>query len=123
MNKTQNSSEMIEAYIAGFPAEVQEALRSIRATILAEAPQAEERISYGMPGFYLNGPLVYFGAFTRHIGFYPNPSGITAFQEELAKYPSSKGGVRFALDKPMPLDLIARIVRFRVTENTQKQGK
>lgn len=113
-------STAIDAYIARFPPNVQAMLRSLRVVILAEAPGAEERLSYGMPGFYLNGPLVYFGAFKRHIGFYPIPSGIAAFQDELIQYKVSKGGVQFPLDRPIPLDLVARIVRFRVEENRKE---
>jgi uncharacterized protein YdhG (YjbR/CyaY superfamily) len=112
----------INEYIARFPADVQQILAKIRAVIKETAPEAVEKISYQMPGFYLNGSLVWFGAHSRHIGFYPTGSGIAAFKEELAGYKVSKGAAQFPLDKPMPYDLIARIVKFRVAENLKKQG-
>jgi len=89
----------------------------LRAAIRAAAPDAEEKISYQMPTFALHGNLVHFAAHPHHIGFYPAPSGIAAFAEELAPYKSSKGAVQFPLDQPLPLDLIRRIVEFRVEEN------
>jgi uncharacterized protein YdhG (YjbR/CyaY superfamily) len=89
----------------------------MRATIRAAAPDAVEAFSYGMPAFALKGNLVYFGAAKQHIGFYPTPSGITAFQEALASYKGAKGSVQFAHDQPLPLELVAQIVRFRVEEN------
>jgi uncharacterized protein YdhG (YjbR/CyaY superfamily) len=110
----------IDEYIADFPADVQKILQEMRAAIHAAAPEAEERISYQMPTFYLNGNLVHFAAFQHHIGFYPAPMGIEAFQAELAVYGSGKGSVRFPIDQPMPLDLISRIVKFRVAENLEK---
>jgi len=110
----------IDEYIAMFPADIQEKLQEIRRTIKAAAPEATEKISYQMPTFYLNGNLVHFAAFKNHIGFYPAPSGIEEFKEELAVYQSSKGAVRLPLDKPLPLDLITAIVKYRVTENLKK---
>jgi uncharacterized protein YdhG (YjbR/CyaY superfamily) len=107
----------IDDYIAGFPPEVQERLTAIRQTIRAAAPAATEAIKYQMPTFVLRGNLVHFAAFKRHIGFYPTPSGIEAFRQELTAYPSSKGAIRFPLDRPLPLDLIRQIVEFRVQEN------
>jgi uncharacterized protein YdhG (YjbR/CyaY superfamily) len=107
----------IDEYIAAFPADVQALLQAVRATIRAAAPDAEERISYGMPAFAQEGNLVYFAALKHHIGFYPTPSGIAAFQQELSAYESSKSAVKFPKDQPLPLDLITKIVQFRVTEN------
>lgn len=107
----------IDTYIAGYPEDVQAILQQIRQTIHETAPEATEAISYGMPTFKLHGNLVHFGAFKSHIGFYPVPSGMMAFKDELAAYKQGKGSVQFPLDKPMPLDLIRRIVAFRVEEN------
>jgi uncharacterized protein YdhG (YjbR/CyaY superfamily) len=107
----------IDQYIANFPEEIQKTLQELRATIKAAAPGAEEKISYQMPAFALKGNLVYFAALKNHIGFYPTPSGITAFKDELSKYESSKGAVKFPLDKPLPLKLIRKIVKYRVAEN------
>jgi uncharacterized protein YdhG (YjbR/CyaY superfamily) len=107
----------IDAYIATFPKHVQDILNTLRATIRAAAPDAEEKISYQMPTFTLKGNLVHFAAHTNHIGFYPTPSGIAAFQDELSPYKRAKGSVQFPLEQPLPLDLIRRIVQFRVAEN------
>jgi uncharacterized protein YdhG (YjbR/CyaY superfamily) len=107
----------VDEYIAAFPIEVQARLQELRAAIQAAAPDAEERISYQMPAYYLKGNLVYFAAFQNHIGFYPTASGIAAFQQEFAGYVSSKGAVQFPLHKPLPLELVGRIVRYRVAEN------
>lgn len=112
--------EDIDEYIAAFPETTQKLLAQLRATIKKVAPQAEEVISYGMPAFTLNGILVYFAAYANHIGFYPTPRGISAFKNELSVYKSAKGSVQFPLDKPLPLGLITKIVKFRVTENLQK---
>lgn len=117
MDKQQDGSAAIDAYILTFPAEVQERLRALRATIRAAAPDAVETFSYKMPTFALKGNLVHFAAFKNHIGFYPAPSGIAAFQEALSRYKGAKGSVQFPLDQPLPLDLVAEIVRFRVAEN------
>ncbi len=110
----------IDEYIAGFPKEIQEILESVRATIRAAAPEAQETINYQMPTFTLNGNLVHFAAFKHHIGFYPTPRGIDEFTEELSRYKGAKGSVQFPLDQPMPLDLIRRIVLFRVQDNLKK---
>ena len=107
----------VDEYIAAFPEDIQALLEAVRATIRAAAPDAEERISYQMPAFALEGNLVYFAALKHHIGFYPTSSGIAAFERELSRYKSSKGAVQFPLDEPLPLELISRIVRFRVAEN------
>ena len=113
----QEAPQTIDAYIAGFPEDVQAILQQVRRTIHEAAPEATEAISYQMPTFKLNGNLVHFGAFKNHIGFYPVPSGMAAFEEELAAYKQGKGSVQFPLNKPMPLDLIRRIVEFRVQES------
>ena len=113
----------IDAYIAQFPSEVQEKLRSLRKIIRDAAPGAEEKISYRMPTFVLHGNLVYFAAFKHHVGLYPAPSGIEAFLPELAAYRSGKGSIQFPIDRPLPAELIARIVRFRVAENMKKAGE
>ena len=108
----------IDDYIAGFPPATRKALEQVRALIRVVAPDATEKISYAIPTFDLNGRhLVHFAGFAKHIGFYPIPSGIEAFREELAAYKQGRGSVQFPLDKPMPLDLIRRIVEFRVVEN------
>jgi uncharacterized protein YdhG (YjbR/CyaY superfamily) len=106
----------IDAYIAGCPRDVQPILRKIRATIRKAVPKAEEKISYRMPTFTLDGRnLVYFAAFKTHVGFYPAPTGIAKFKKALAGYEGGKGSIRFPLDRPIPYDLIARIVKFRAS--------
>jgi uncharacterized protein YdhG (YjbR/CyaY superfamily) len=110
----------IDEYIAFFPEDVQKKLQEVRAAIKAAAPEAEEKISYKMPAFAQKGILVYFAAWKNHIGFYPIPSGTQAFKQELSVYESSKGAVKFPLDKPMPVELISRIVKFRLAENLKK---
>lgn len=109
--------ESFAAYAAAFPKDVQARLRQLRAAIKKAAPKATEAISYGMPTFKLYGNLVHFAGYKGHIGFYPAPSGIEAFKKELEGYPTSKGTVRFDIDEPLPLALIAKIVRFRAKEN------
>ena len=110
----------IDDYIRGFPRETQSKLHEIRSLIKRIAPDAVEKIAYQMPTYYLHGNLVHFAAYAKHIGFYPTPSGISAFQNELKAYKSAKGSVQFPLEKPLPVELIERIVRFRVKENTRK---
>jgi uncharacterized protein YdhG (YjbR/CyaY superfamily) len=117
MNGAQTTPKTIDEYITRFPPGVQDILQRIRLTIREAAPDAQETISYQMPTFTLKGNLVHFAAFKSHIGFYPVPSGIAAFQEELAAYKQGKGSVQFPLDRPMPYDLIRRIVEYRVREN------
>lgn len=117
MDEQRAAISSIDAYIASFPAAVQHQLQELRATIRAAAPEAEEAISYQMPTFRLHGNLVHFAAYKSHIGFYPAPSGIAAFQERLSRYKGAKGSVQFPLGQPLPLDLVAEIVRFRVAEN------
>ncbi|WP_019850792.1 iron chaperone [Desulfitobacterium sp. PCE1] len=107
----------VDAYIKGFPVEVQERLIAIRNIVLDLAPQATERICMSIPTYDLNGKwLVHFAGFKKHIGFYPQPEGIAAFKEKLSEYKTSKGTVQFPLGEPLPLDLIREIVRFRVEE-------
>jgi uncharacterized protein YdhG (YjbR/CyaY superfamily) len=121
MDSSKSGFNSIDEYIATFPSCIQIILQEVRATIKAAAPKAEEKISYQMPTFTLNGGnLVHFAAFKNHIGFYPTPSGIEAFQKELSIYEGAKGSTQFPLDKPMPLKLISRIVKFRVAESTKK---
>ena len=110
----------IDEYISMFPDNIQELLKEIRAIIKEAAPEAEEIISYQMPAYKFHGMLIYFAAFKNHIGLYPRVSGIETFKEELSVYKGAKGSVQFPLNKPLPLDLIARIVRFRVTEKLKK---
>ena len=110
----------IDEYIAGFPIDVQEHLHQIRETIKRAAPQAIEKISYGMPTFYLNGNLIHFAGYKNHIGLYPAPQGIEAFKEELSAYKGAKGSVQFPLNQPMPLDLIARITKYRAEKQLKK---
>jgi uncharacterized protein YdhG (YjbR/CyaY superfamily) len=123
MENNKTTYETIDEYIAAFPAEKQKKLQELRDAIKAAAPEAAEKISYQMPAFFLNGILVYFAAHKNHIGFYPTGSGIQAFQQELSVYEYSKGTVKFPLDQPLPVDLIGRIVKFRVAEILRKSKK
>jgi len=121
MRTNQTAPKNIDEYIAGFPNDVQEILEKIRMTIRKAAPDAEETISYQMPTFTLKGNyLVYFAAYKKHIGFYPAPIGNAEFKEELSVYEAGKGTVKFPLDKPIPFDLISKIVKFRVKENLDR---
>ena len=113
----QGSYTTIDEYIALYPEQVQAKLNQLRAAIKAAAPEASEKISYAMPTFFLAGNLVHFGAHANHIGFYPTPSGMEQFQQELSVYKTAKGSAQFPLDQPLPLDLVTRIVKFRVAEN------
>ncbi len=110
----------IDSYIATFPENVQALLEQVRHAIKTSAPKAEEVISYNMPAFKYHGILVYFAGYKNHIGFYSLPSGHKAFEKELSKYKQGKGSVQFPLDKPMPLALIKKMVKFRVKENSEK---
>ena len=110
----------VDEYLSGLPGEGQKIMEQIRATIKKAAPMAEEVISYGIPAYKMNGILVFFAVHPNHIGFYPTPSGIEAFKNELALYKSAKGSVQFPLDKKLPLALITKIVKYRVAENLQK---
>lgn len=122
METSKTGFTSIDEYIASFPPNVQEKLEQMRTTIRAAAPDAVEKISYQMPTFALKGNLVHFAAYENHIGFYPTPSGIEQFKDELAVYKSAKGSVQFPLDQPLPLDLVRRIVEFRVAENLAMTG-
>jgi len=110
----------VESYLAGFPAATQKLLKQLRSTIRKAAPGAEEYIGYQMPAYKLNGPLVYFAGYERHIGFYPGASGIENFKKEISIYKNAKGSVQFPLDAPLPLDLVKQIVTFRIRENQDK---
>ena len=113
----------IDEYLRDFPRDVQKKLSDLRATIRKAAPDATEKISYGMPTFFHKKNLVHFAAFKHHIGFYPAASGVANFTDELSGYVTSKGAVQFPIDEPLPLALVARIVKFRVAENEAKAGK
>jgi len=113
----------IDEYISNFPKDVQEILEQLRTTIQEVAPDAKEAISYAIPTFKLNGNLVHFAAFKNHIGFYPTPIGVEEFKEELSAYKEGKGSVQFPINKPMPLDLIARMVKFNIARNLSKVMK
>ena len=116
MNPPESTSTTIDGYIAAFPTETQVILNKIRQIIREEAPEAKEAIAYGIPTFRLKGNLVHFAGYKKHVGFYPTPSAIAVFKDELGDYPHAKGSVQFPLDRTVPYDLIRRIVRFRVKE-------
>lgn len=122
-NSTNSPPKDVDEYIAGFPKEIQKVLEELRATIKKAAPDAEEVIRYQMPAYKYHGPLVYFAVHKNHIGFYATPTGNTAFEKELCSYKTGKGSVQFPLDQPVPLQLVARIVKFRVEENLAKTQK
>jgi uncharacterized protein YdhG (YjbR/CyaY superfamily) len=117
MSAAERAPASVDAYIAGFPPEVRAVLRRMRATIRKAAPDAVEKISWGMPAYSLDGMLTFFAAFKGHVSFFPGPEGIEKFKRELAPYGTSKGTVRFPLGTPVPYGLIGRIVKFRVKEN------
>jgi uncharacterized protein YdhG (YjbR/CyaY superfamily) len=116
-------TKTIDEYIKGFDPAIQETLTEMRNFIRSEAPEAIEKISYGMPTFYLNGNLIHFAAFKDHYGVFPNPSGIDAFESELKPYRSGKGTLRFPFDKPIPWDLLKKVIQYRVGENQRKAKK
>jgi uncharacterized protein YdhG (YjbR/CyaY superfamily) len=120
MRTNQTAPKTIDEYIAGLPNDVQEILEKIRMTIRRAAPDAEETIKYQMPTFTLKGNLVHFAAYKKHIGLYPAPTGTEKFKNELSVYKGGKGSVRFPLDKPIPFDLISKIVKFRIKENLER---
>jgi uncharacterized protein YdhG (YjbR/CyaY superfamily) len=120
MENNKKGFNSIDEYIATFPEETQKILRELRAVIKAAAPDAQEKISYQMPTFFLKGNLVHFAAWKNHIGFYPTSSGTLTFQRELSIYESAKGSVKFPIDKPLPFELVSEIVKFRVAENLKK---
>jgi uncharacterized protein YdhG (YjbR/CyaY superfamily) len=123
MDTDKKGFTSIDEYIAICPPEIQKILQELRATIRAAAPDAEEKISYQMPTFYLKGNLVHFAAHTAHIGFYPTPSGIEAFKDELSVYKGAKGSIQFPIAEPLPLALIGKIVKYRVAENLENAKK
>jgi len=118
--KPQSVPTNIDTYISQFPPEIQLILNQMRNLILQAAPESKEVISYQMPAFQYKGILVYFAAYTKHIGFYPTPSAIEKFKSELSEYKTSKGAVQFPINQPLPQDLITRMVQFRVRENEMK---
>jgi uncharacterized protein YdhG (YjbR/CyaY superfamily) len=121
MSTDQAAPKTIDAYIAVFPQDIQAMLQQIRQVIHETLPGLGETISYGMPTFTLNGKyLVYFGAYKKHIGLYPAPTGVEEFHEAVALYGGGKGTLKFPLNKPMPFDLIRSIVRFRAKEQAEK---
>ena len=114
-------SESVDRYIEGFPPATRKALKQVRAAIIKAAPSAVESIAYGLAAYKLaDRPLVYFGGFAKHVGFYATPGGHTRFSSELAAYKQGRGSVQFPLTEPMPVDLIARMVRYRVKENLDR---
>ncbi|MFN8580061.1 MAG: DUF1801 domain-containing protein [Gemmatimonadaceae bacterium] len=124
MKEQTPAATSIDDYIASRPKAVQPTLKKLRATIRKAAPDATERIAYGMPTFYYNGNLVHFAAHEEHIGFYPTPTGIQAFAKQLKSYVTSKGAVQFPLSEPLPFALITEMVKYRVAENAQRaKGK
>ena len=121
MLTSKNQFKTIDEYIKAFPDDVQRILEKMRKTIRDAAPEAAEAISYQIPTFKLNGALVYFAAFKNHIGFYPTSSGIKQFKKELSRYQGGKGSVQFPIEKPIPYDLVKKIVIFRMKENQEKR--
>lgn len=123
MIASKKQFKTVDGYIKTFPKEVQSILKKVRQTIRKAAPRAEESISYQMPGYKINGrPLVYFGAWSEHIGFYATPSGNKAFKKEIWKYKGAKGSIRFPLNKPITYSLVRKIVMFRLKENLTKKN-
>lgn len=116
--KEKTAVKSIDGYLASVPEDARAILESLRKAIRAAAPDADETMAYGIPTFRTNGRnLVHFAAFRSHIGFYPTPSAMIAFRKELAPYKQSKGSVRFPMDKPIPLGIVRKIVKYRVREN------
>jgi uncharacterized protein YdhG (YjbR/CyaY superfamily) len=120
MEASTRQFKTIDEYISMFPEDVRTILKKLRQTIRDAAPEAQETINYQMPTFTLNGNLVHFAAFKNHIGFYPTPTGMEAFKDELSAYKGAKGSVQFPIDQPLPLPLIRRIVEYRVKENLER---
>jgi uncharacterized protein YdhG (YjbR/CyaY superfamily) len=123
VEKKQPEYQSIDEYIRLFPEHIQKKLTQIREIIKELAPEAQEKISYQMPTFYLRGNLVHFAAFTNHIGFFPTASGVEAFENDLSKFKHAKGSIQFPIGEPLPVELIQKIVRFRVDENMKKNKK
>ncbi|MDR3695890.1 DUF1801 domain-containing protein [Mucilaginibacter sp.] len=113
----------VDEYFSSFPENIRDILEIMRSTIKQEAPNAQEVISYNMPAFKANGVLVYYAAYQGHIGFYPTSTPIEFFKHELSAYKFSKGAIQFPIDKPLPVDLIRRMVKFRVQQDSEKAGK
>ncbi len=120
MKTSQTAPQNIDEYIAGFPPDVQEILEKMRLTIRKAVPEAEETIKYLIPTLTLQGNLLSFAAYKKHIGLYPAPAGDEKFRDELSIYREGKSSVRFPLDKPIPFDLISKIVKFRVKEHLER---
>lgn len=123
MDGEKQAPTTVDEYISAYSEAVQQSLQAVREAVRGAAPEAEEAISYGVPTLRLNGNLVSFGASKNHIGFYPTPAAIEAFQERLAPYKGAKGSVQFPYDQPLPLELIADIVRFRAEQQKSKKPK
>ena len=123
MKRAAKPAKDIDDYISRFPAGVQTKLKKIRATIRKAAPDAEEAIKYQIPTFTLNGNLIFFAAYAKHIGVYPVPRGSAELEDELSEYEGGKGTLRLPLDEPIPFDLITRIVKFRVAENLNRKKR
>ncbi|MFX0004160.1 MAG: iron chaperone [Candidatus Hodarchaeota archaeon] len=123
MSKPKKKFETMDEYIGTFPKEIQEILEKLRQTIRKAAPEAEETINYQIPTFKLNGNLVHFAAYKNHIGFYPTPSGIEAFKEDLSPYEVAKGSIKFSIKKSIPYNLVRKIVEYRVKENKNKKSQ
>ncbi len=121
MKRRSIGFESVDEYIHSFPKPVQKKLRDLRKAIRELAPDAEEKISYQIPTFYLDRNLIHFAAYAKHIGFYPTSSGVRAFKSKLSKYKYSRGAIQFPLDQPLPMGLIRKIVRFRIREETKKK--
>lgn len=121
MPRTMKDYKTIDEYIANFSPEMQVKLQQVRKTIAAAAPEAKEKISYGIPTFMLRGNLVHFGGYDTHIGFYPGPAGVEEFKDKLNDYKTAKGTIQLPLDQPLPLDLIRDITLVCVERNTAKK--
>ena len=117
METNHTAVSTVDEYIQAQSGRARELLVEMRETIKRAAPDATEKMSYGIPTFFFHGNLVHYAAFKNHIGFYPAPRGIEAFEAELQAYKGGKGTVKFPLDQPLPLDLITRIVKFRIQDN------
>lgn len=121
MNSSVNKYKDVNEYIGSFPKEIQKILMAVRAIVRKSAPRAEEGIAYGMPAYKFNGkPLAYFAVFPKHLGFYATPNAHTKFKKELVKYKQGKGSVQFPIDKPIPLALIEKMVKFNLNVLTKK---
>jgi uncharacterized protein YdhG (YjbR/CyaY superfamily) len=121
--KTATKPASVDEYIGAFPKDVQKKLKQLRSLIRKTAPGADERLSYGMPAFFLNGILVWYAAYAKHIGLYPKAAAIQRFEGNLSKFKHAKGSVQFPLDKPLPVQIITKIVKFRIAENARRSPK